>query len=117
MMVVIRSFEWPENFVFDSGERFKFCQTIREILREVITDLDAEIDQLGDDFDYRGRLRNESWCDKLAHEVAATHKKLVDRGRLEAFEQLYSNQNVRQALTRAGNSASLHYQPSWVALS
>ena len=58
---------------------------------EVITDLNAEIDQLEDDFDYRGKLREEEWCSKLAHEIAAIHKKLVDRGRLESFQNIYAS--------------------------
>ncbi len=49
----------------------------------------AEIDQLGEDFDYRGKLRDEKWCKELAHEIAATHKKLVDRGRLDSFEKIF----------------------------
>lgn len=92
----IRVIESPDDFVLDADDRAQFRQTVRAILNEIVTDLDAEIDQLGDDFDYRGRLRDESWCDRLAHEISATHKKLVDRGRLESFAELYGRHNVQQ---------------------
>jgi len=80
--------ETPEKFVLDEGKRFAVCGAIDKLLVEVITDLNAEIDQLGEDFDYRGKLRDDDWCNKLAHEIAATHKKLVDRKRLESFAEL-----------------------------
>jgi len=75
----------PEFFVSSTDVRTKFAATVDKLLSEVVTDLNAEIDQLGNDFDYRGKLRDESWCKQLAYEIAATHKKLVDRGRLEDF--------------------------------
>lgn len=84
----------PELYVADESERECFALAIRQLLSEVVTDLDAEIDQLGEDFDYRGRLRDEEWCDRLAHEIAGTHKKLVDRGRLDSFLTLYGAQRV-----------------------
>jgi hypothetical protein len=79
----------PKGFVSDAKRRKRLSATIDNLLSEIVTDLNAEIDQLGEDFDYRGKLRDETWCKELAHEIAATHKKLVDRGRLEAFGQVF----------------------------
>jgi hypothetical protein len=81
---------FPEKYVLDETARSKFRATIALLLAEVVTDLNAEIDQLGTDFDYRGKLRDEKWCKQLAHEIAATHKKLVDRGRLETFIDIFN---------------------------
>jgi hypothetical protein len=80
----------PEKYVFDGANRLKLEKAIDKLLAEVVTDLNAEIDQLGEDFDYRGKLRDESWCKNLGHEIAAIHKKLVDRGRLDAFCEIYN---------------------------
>lgn len=82
----------PERYVHDEGDMVAFASTIGKLLDEVITDLNAEIDQLADDFDYRGKLRDEQWCKTLAHEIAATHKKLVSRGRMESFGELFAQQ-------------------------
>lgn len=79
----------PNEYVRESADRVRLAGVIDKLLSEVITDLNAEIDQLGDDFDYRGKLRDEAWCKALAHELAATHKKLVDRDRLEGFGEMY----------------------------
>ncbi len=79
----------PESYVSNKQGRMQLSTTMDKLLSEVVTDLNAEIDQLGEDFDYRGKLRDEAWCKQLAHEIAGTHKKLVDRGRLEAFGEIF----------------------------
>lgn len=86
----------PENYIREIDSRRCFSDAIRELLTEVITDLNAEIDQLGDDFDYRGKLRDEKWCKDLAYEIAATHLKLVARGRMESFIDLYNAKIAHQ---------------------
>lgn len=87
-----RALDAPEQYVHDEGVLNAFASTIGKLLDEVITDLNAEIDQLADDFDYRGKLRDEQWCNTLAHEIAATHKKLVSRRRMESFGELFEQQ-------------------------
>jgi len=82
----------PEKYVHDEKTMNAFVSAIGKLLDEVTTDLNAEIDQLGEDFDYRGKLRDEAWCKRLAHEIAATHKKLVTRGRMEPFGELFAKQ-------------------------
>ncbi len=79
----------PKSYVSSPQARKRLEATIDKLLSEVITDLNAEIDQLGEDFDYRGKLRDETWCKQQAHEIAATHKKLVDRGRLDGFDDVF----------------------------
>lgn len=79
----------PQEYVRDSEVRKRLSICVGKLLSEVVTDLNAEIDQLGKDFDYRGKLRDERWCKELAHEIAATHKKLVDRERLDSFKKMF----------------------------
>ena len=61
----------PRNFVRDVAERAKFAALVGGILRDIVTDLNTEVDEYGDDFDYRGRLRDEQWVSKLGREVVA----------------------------------------------
>lgn len=79
----------PGKFVRDTKYRACFENAACELLTEIITDINAEIDQLGEDFDYRGKLRDDKWCAKLAHEITATHFKLVTRGRMDSFHTIY----------------------------
>ena len=88
--------ENPEKFLANDANRAAFREAIKTILTEIITDIDHEIAQLGEDFDYRGKLRDEEWCQSLAHEIAATHRKLVERNRLEPFGDLYVEEMAQQ---------------------
>lgn len=87
--------ESPKRFVRDPDKRAHLAGTIDVLLSEIVTDLNAEIDQLEEDFDYRGHLRDEKWCKNIAHELAATHKKLVDRDRLDSFARIYEKQTSK----------------------
>jgi len=52
----------------------------------LIVDINADVKEFGDDFDYRGRLRDSEWVTKLAKSVVGTHEKLVQRGRVPSFD-------------------------------
>lgn len=83
--------EHPEQYVGDSATRASLQHAIGELLGELITDLNAELDTLGADFDYRGKLRDADWSKKMAGELVATRKKLVARGRLPNLGQVLAN--------------------------
>ena len=75
----------PGEFVRDVSERAKFETLVGGILRDIVTDLNTEVDEYEDDFDYRGRLRDEHWVSKLGREVVALREKLVRRGNIRAI--------------------------------
>lgn len=81
----------PKKYVRKRADRKKLDKVIDALLGEIIIDLNSEIDQLKEDFDYRDKLRDEVWCSKLAHDIASTYKKLVDRKRLENFKQIFNS--------------------------
>lgn len=76
-----------EVFVRSEDKRKCFRECIRKILKDVVIDLNAEVDEYGDDFDYRGRLREEVWVTKLSRSVVTDHQKLVSRGRIPTFSE------------------------------
>jgi len=49
-------------------------------------DINAEVDEYGDEFDYRGKLRDSEWVKDLAKEVVSTYLKMVQRKRLDSFQ-------------------------------
>lgn len=89
----------PGEYINVPANRAVFIDVIEIILDEIITDFDAEVEQLGKDFDYRGKLRDEKWCAKMAFEIASTHAKLVTRGRLESFSKLYERYSAEYTET------------------
>ena len=81
----------PQDFVRDSGARDKFRTLVTRILRDVVTDLNSEVDEYGEDFDYRGRLRDEKWINELAKNVVSLRGKLVRRGTIKAIDAEWEN--------------------------
>jgi len=81
--------EKPEDFVRSTSSRPALIKAIDAILDDVIIDLNHELEQLGDEFDYRGKLRDEKWSKELAHRLVADHEKLVKRERIPSFGDQY----------------------------
>ena len=75
----------PGNYVIDSEIRKRFLHCVDLVLKDVCIDLNAELNQLGEDFDYRGKLRDEAWVEKLAHQLFSDYQKLVARSRINSF--------------------------------
>jgi hypothetical protein len=77
----------PEHFVRDASIRAQFQSCLATILNDVVIDLNSEIDQQGENFYYRDRLRDSKWVTDLARRVVADYDKLVTRGRISSFSQ------------------------------
>ncbi len=77
----------PSEFVRDPGARKRFRACIDNIVSDLITDVDAEIAGVGQDFDYRGKLREQKWVDDLNKVVVGDHLKMVARKKIPAFKE------------------------------
>jgi len=77
----------PDLFVRSSDDRIHFKNCIKRIIDDFIIDINAEIRELGDDFDYRGKLRDSEWVKGLTSKVVNDYLKLVNRGRINSFEK------------------------------
>lgn len=77
----------PATFVRGSADRDKFGKCIARIVGDVVIDLNAEVDEFSDDFDYRDKLRDQPWVAELSKKIATDHLKLVKRGRITSFAQ------------------------------
>lgn len=76
----------PKSFVRRPEDRDKFRVCIRRILDDVVIDLNAEVTEYGDNFDYRDKLRDSDWVASLSRKVVSDHLKLVNRGRIHSFK-------------------------------
>jgi hypothetical protein len=82
----------PEDFLLDPKRRVAILKTVDAVLKEVITDLNAELEAVGPGFDYRRWLRDEKWVKPMASEIVATHEKLVARDRLDSLTNTYQKE-------------------------
>ena len=77
----------PDKFVRSEDNRAKFRKCIRTLLNDVVIDINAEVKQYGDDFDYRGKLREEAWVTDLVKTMVTDYQKQVARERIPSFSQ------------------------------
>lgn len=77
----------PKPFVQETSKRTHFIDCVNNIINDIVIDINAEIDPLGDSFDYRTKLREETWVKDQTKNIVSNHVKLVKRGRLNSFKQ------------------------------
>jgi hypothetical protein len=75
----------PEVFVRDAADRDRFRSCMNAVFNEVVIDLNHEVKELGQDFDYRDKLRDTDWVRKIAGSVVKDHLKQVARGRIDSL--------------------------------
>jgi hypothetical protein len=83
----------PAKFVGLPEDREYFNNCISKIVDDMIIDVNAEVNELGDDFDYRGKLRDENWVKNLSKKVVGNYQKLVQRKRIDSFSAEWSRRN------------------------
>ena len=77
----------PKEFVRSEDNRCRFRKCIQTLLQDIVIDLNAEVKEYGDDFDYRGRLRDDEWVTNLSKTIVSGYQKQVSRNRITSFSQ------------------------------
>jgi hypothetical protein len=80
----------PENYIRTSENRARFAKMMNEIIGALIIDLDAETQELPDDFDYRGKLRDKEYVTTLVSTLVATHRKDVMRKKAQSTGEAWA---------------------------
>jgi hypothetical protein len=78
----------PEQFVRAPPARTKFREAVDKLVGDLVVDVNAEIAGPGEDFDYRGKLRDSVWVKDLAKIVVGDHVKLVVRGKIPSLRPI-----------------------------
>jgi len=77
----------PSEFV-QSPERIEQLKNVLSIvINDIIIDLNAELNDLGEDFDYKSNLRNDIWVKELNRSISTNYQKQVDRNRIPSFKE------------------------------
>lgn len=71
----------PSKFVREPEVRKRFQKMMESIISALVIDLDVETQDLPDDFDYRGKLRDREYVIGLVSALVASHRKDVVRGK------------------------------------
>lgn len=84
----------PSPFVITLENREHFKNCVRKIIGDIIVDINAEVDEYGDEFDYRGKLRDAEWVKTLSKEVVSIYLKMIQRKRLDSFESEWNRRST-----------------------
>ncbi len=76
----------PADFVGLPEVQKRLGDCLRCIVNDIVIDVNGEVDPLGDNFDYRVKLREADWVKSLARAVVGNHLKLVQRGRIQSLK-------------------------------
>jgi hypothetical protein len=79
----------PEIFVHAEKRRKIFAECVGRVAGEIVVDLNYELDQVGPDFDYRDKMRDEQWVRKMAGDFRGTHLKLVKQKRMDTIKAIW----------------------------
>lgn len=90
-------FTRPEAYVRLPADREDFARCIRQVVGDIVIDLNAEVDDVGGDFDYRDKLRDSDWVRGLASRITTEHMKLVERKRITSFSTEWAQRRARRA--------------------
>lgn len=91
----------PGMFVKDVPSRNRFRECLRILIKDLVIDLNGEVDQHGENFDYRDKLRNDNWVRDLSKKLVAEHLKLVARKRIASFKEEWDKTGEKHGATEA----------------
>jgi len=77
----------PNNFVKDAKSRTSLFEALSIIIDDIIIDLNAEVGDLDEDFDYKSSLRNDEWVKKLNRNIVSNYLKQIKRKRIPSFKE------------------------------
>jgi hypothetical protein len=83
--------EIPENFVRDKDTRSILINAVRLLINDILIDVNGDVEDYGEHFDYRSMLRDENRVKELRQRIATSYQKLTSRGRIKTFTQDYTD--------------------------
>ncbi len=76
------------NHLFEDGKIAKFMDAIESILRSIVIDLNYEVQDMGDQFDYKGDFKSPGKIKDLRSKLLRSFEKDVARNKAESLENL-----------------------------
>jgi hypothetical protein len=89
----------PESFVKLLQDRTDFIAAVTTLIKDIIIDFNGEVQNLGEDFDYKSKLRDEVWIKKLSQEIVSSYLKQVSRQRIDSFESEWTKMVSSRVVT------------------
>lgn len=84
----------PEKYIRTVENRKQFRAMMDLVIESLIIDLDAETQELAEDFDYRGKLRDKEYVLELVKTLIATYRKDLVRKKAQSISEIWSAVSV-----------------------
>lgn len=81
----------PVFFVSSESQVLKLRKFIGHLLDGLMIDFNLETEGLGDDFDYRGKLRDKEFLTKLTNDLLSSYLKDIKRGKALQLKPLWDS--------------------------
>lgn len=85
---VTRNLMYNPKEVFERKIDCTFCRAVSDILKTIIVDLNYEVIEMGESFDYKGDLKSPNKVADLRGKLLTSYKKDVARGKAASFGSL-----------------------------
>ncbi|WP_175543924.1 AIPR family protein [Methylobacterium sp. UNC378MF] len=82
--------DYPELYVRDLKLSNAFRRAISIFISDIIVDINEESKSFGEDFDYRGKIKDADWVREITKTIQKGYHKNVNRGRQDSFEMEWS---------------------------
>jgi hypothetical protein len=79
--------QMPEAYVSSKEMRDALKEALLVIIDDIIIDLNAEVGDLAEDFDYKSSLRNDEWVKRLSRNIVSNYLKQITRKRIPSFKE------------------------------
>ena len=83
----IELLQTPSTYLSNSEDILKLKKCFSVAVDDIIIDLNAEVNDLGEDFDYKSKLRDELWVKELSRSIVSNYQKLVNRKRINSLKE------------------------------
>lgn len=80
----------PGYFVSNEAQLLKFRKIIGDLLDGLMIDFNLETEELGEDFDYRGKLREKEFLVGMAQDILSSYLKDLKRGKVPSLSEQWA---------------------------
>lgn len=80
--------------IIDKGQLGILCGVFSDIAKTAVNDLNAEITELGESFDYKSDLKSPNWGRTMAAKLKASYRKDVTRKKAQPIDELLKDLDI-----------------------
>lgn len=84
----------PSEFISDKNIEI-LSKIIKEIVIDIVIDFKYEIQDLGENFDYRAKLRDKAWIQELRKNITASNMKEIAKGKALSFTERWQKETSK----------------------